>query len=166
MGVSVHKSVNARNRNVSAYNARKRWLSVTSLIDGLVSREIVYSGDTLTIYFSEYGTKTKYPDRSWYIKPILLKGEDPHDYIYPEDLQCIFPGFQYLNLPKKSLINPDRIQYTRANPNKIWKITINTEGKEFIGSDGEPHRYFSARMSYVPMKDMYGNDIIVEYVRE
>ena len=70
-----------------------------------------------------------------------------------------------MNLTKKSLIHPDRIKYTRVNPNKIWKIEINTEGKEFIGSDGEPHRYFRARMSYVPVKKMYGNDMKVEYIR-
>ena len=165
----MNEPVIARNHTVAADNARnrnvwKRWLSPTSLIDGLVYQEVINRGDMLIIYFNEYSTKTKYPDRSWYIEPILYK-TDNDPYMYPDELRNIFPGFKYLNLTKKSLINPDRIKHTRVNPNKIWKLEIDTEGKEFIGSDGEPHTYFKARMSYVPKEDMYDDDRKIEYIR-
>ena len=143
----------------------KKWLSVTPLIDGLTEHEMINIGDTLTIYFKEYGTKTNYP-QTWYIKPIAIKIENEafiQEYthiIKPKDIQHIFPGFTYLNLTKSESVNPDRIDSVRDssvrsdNDNQIWRVIIENDHNEFT-KDGKTYRYFEIDMYSVPHKKLH-----------
>ena len=68
-------------------------------------------------------------------------------------VQDIFPGFKYLNLTKTVTVNPEIIE---RDPEREYKIIINTAGKEFIGNDGKSHRCFTMRMSRATDYERYG----------
>ena len=86
----------------------KLWLSVTPLIDGLVNHGFLSIGDTLTIHFNGYSTKTNYPN-AWYIKPFAFWVEAKDIKINRLDIIHIFPRFTYLNLTKTQTVNPEII---------------------------------------------------------
>ena len=128
-------------------SSTKIWLSVTPLVDALVNHNLISTGDTLSIYFNEYSSKTKYPN-TWYIKPYAFKVEDKK--INMMDILHWFPRFTYLNLTKTQTVNPDIIKHN----NEIWKITINTISKQFIGSDGKTHKYYPTNMIHTPCNQL------------
>ena len=127
---------------------RKRWLSVTTLIDALVSHGIMKNGQTLTVYFDGYGTKTRY-HHTWYIRPYEFHVEETNVWLDAFDIDEYFPGFTFLNLTKTSFVNPTCLMNSTLGLNRAWCVTIDTNSREFIGNDGNSHRYFNITMKHV-----------------
>ena len=144
------RSNNTQYTPMQGYSPRKRWLSLTPLINGLVEQEMLSTGDTLTIYFTEYGTKTNHPN-TWYIKPYKFGIDNEFEEIPIIELRRIFPGFTYLNLTKTLSVNPEIIQdyeYEHGDDiNRVWIVEIDTNGNEFIGNDGNTYKYYDISMS-------------------